>query len=93
MTSDSPRIEAYVLRFVLDAADTASDAARLAANLPEYQANPPVGHWRGVVIRVQTQEEKIFSNFADAVAFIARNVNIGDFVFSQARMPDVQSVE
>lgn len=83
MTSESPRIEAYVLRFVLDAPDGASEAARLPTYSPEKPANPPTGHWHGVVIRVQTQEEKTFSNFADAVAFIARDIHIGDFVFHQ----------
>ena len=34
-----------------------------------------------VVVHVQTNEEKVFTDFADAVAFIARYVPLGDFVF------------
>ena len=34
-----------------------------------------------VVVHVQTNEEKTFTDFADAVAFIARYVQIGDFSF------------
>ena len=37
--------------------------------------------WHAVVVHVQTNEEKTFTDFADAVAFIARYVNVGDFVF------------
>jgi len=37
--------------------------------------------WHAVVVHVQTNEEKTFTDFADAVAFIARYVNVGEFVF------------
>lgn len=37
--------------------------------------------WHAVVVHVQSNEEKSFTDFADAVAFIARYVPIGDFVF------------
>lgn len=33
--------------------------------------------WRAVVVHVQSNEEKSFTDFADAVAFIARYVPIG----------------
>lgn len=37
--------------------------------------------WHAIVVHVQSNEEKSFTDFADAVAFIARYVPIGDFVF------------
>ncbi|MDE3090657.1 MAG: hypothetical protein KGJ80_14880 [Chloroflexota bacterium] len=40
-------------------------------------------HWHAVVVHVQTNDEKTFTDFADAVAFIARYVPVGDFVFSR----------
>ena len=41
-----------------------------------------VSRWRAVVVHVQTSEEKTCADFADAVAFIARYVPIGNFVFA-----------
>ena len=38
--------------------------------------------WHAVVLHVQSNEEKSFTDFADAVAFIARYVPLGDFVFA-----------
>jgi hypothetical protein len=69
MSPDSPRVESFVLRFVHDAAD-AQRAAHSRA-------------WHAVVVHVQSNEEKTFTDFADAVAFIARYVPVGDFVFKQ----------
>jgi hypothetical protein len=63
VSSDSPRVESFVLRFVQDA------------------PNGGASGWHAVVVHVQTNEEKTFSDFADAVAFIARYVPLGDFVF------------
>ena len=64
MPADSPRVESFVLRFVQDAPN---DDAMTAP-------------WHAVVVHVQTNEEKSFSDFADAVAFISRYVPLGDFV-------------
>ena len=58
MTSETPRVESFVVRFVQDA--PGNDAS----------------NWRAVVVHVQTNEEKNFTDFADAVAFIARYVPI-----------------
>ncbi len=69
MSPDSPRVESFVLRFVHDAAD-AQRAADARA-------------WHAVVVHVQSNEEKPFTDFADAVAFIARYVPVGDFVFKR----------
>jgi hypothetical protein len=67
LSPDSPRVESFVLRFVQDVAVNAADARA----------------WHAVVVHVQTNEEKTFSDFADAVAFIARYVPVGDFVFNR----------
>ncbi len=67
MSPDSPRVESFVVRFVQDAVD---DAANSRA-------------WHAVVVHVQSNEEKTFTDFADAVAFIARYVPVGDFVFKR----------
>lgn len=39
------------------------------------------GAWRVHIVHVQTNEEKSFANFAEAVAFITRYVPLGDFSF------------
>lgn len=41
-----------------------------------------ISNWHAVVVHVQTNEEKTFTDFADAVAFISRYVQIGDFSFN-----------
>ncbi len=67
MPSDTPRVESFIVRFVEDA--------------PADGAAPNVRGWHGVVIHIQTNEEKIFTHFADAVAFMARYVPAGDLIF------------
>ena len=49
--------------------------------------------WHAVVLHVQSNEEKSFTDFADAVAFIARYVPLGDFVFKkdEGRNTDAKS--
>ena len=69
MAPDSPRVESFVLRFVQDAADVQRAADSRA--------------WHAVVVHVQSNEEKTFTDFTDAVAFIARYVPVGDFVFQR----------
>lgn len=50
---------------------------RFVQDAPENNAS----NWHAVIVHVQTNEEKTFTDFADAVAFIARYVPIGDFSF------------
>ncbi len=50
---------------------------RFVQDAPESDAS----NWHAIVVHVQSNEEKIFTDFADAVAFIARYVPIGDFSF------------
>ena len=64
---DTPQVESFVLRFVSDA--------------PMENANPSARTWRVHVVHVQTSEEKSFANIAEAIAFIARYVPVGDFSF------------
>jgi hypothetical protein len=64
LSTDSPRVESFVLRFVNDAPENG------------------VSNWHAVVVHVQTNEERTFTDFADAVAFIARYVQIGEFSFN-----------
>ncbi len=73
MSLENPRVDSFVLRFVHD---TAEDGA------------PSPRGWHVVVLHVQTNEEKIFTQFADAVAFISRYVPIGDFVFQMSDHSD-----
>ncbi len=56
-------VASFVLRFMQDRTDTDTDT--------------PPANWRGVVKHVQTNEEKHFTNFADAIDFIAGYVNLG----------------
>lgn len=73
MSSQTPRVESFVLRFVADAPD--------AATTPEAQSDGAAARgWHGVVVHVQTNEGKPFTNFVDAIAFIARFVPVGDFI-------------
>ncbi len=66
-SSKTPRVESFVLRFVADA--------------PDQGVSAETRGWHGVVVHVQSDQEKHFTNLADAIAFIARYVPIGDFVF------------
>ena len=55
-------VASFVLRFMQDGTDTDTDA--------------PPASWRGVIKHVQTNEEKHFTSFADAIDFIAGYVNL-----------------
>lgn len=70
MPTDSPSVESFVLRFVQDAPSNGADSVR---------------PWHAVVVHVQTNEEKTFTDFADAVAFIARYVQIGEVHFQSMK--------
>ncbi len=72
-SSETPRVESFVLRFVADA--------------PNYDASAQPRGWHGVIVHVQNDEEKHFTNIADAIAFIARYVPVGDVFFENDRRP------
>lgn len=82
---DSPRVESFVLRFVNDVPENGVSLHPLASENPnsaETRASRQQrANWHAVVVHVQTNEEKTFTDFADAVAFIARYVAVGDFYF------------
>ncbi len=63
MSSETPRVESFIVRFVQD---TPGDASL------------PGTSWHGVVVHVQSNEEKAFIRIADAIAFMARYVAIGE---------------
>ncbi|MCL5950334.1 MAG: hypothetical protein M1132_01190 [Chloroflexi bacterium] len=65
MSTETPRVESFVIRFVRDT--------------PESQTPLTPRGWHGVVVHVQTNEEKSFVQFADAIAFIKRYVPVGEF--------------
>ena len=72
MSSETPRVESFVLRFVADAPDSGAPAQ--------------TRDWHGVVVHVQSDEERRFTNLADAIAFIARYVPVGDIIFKAVEM-------
>lgn len=67
MNSGVARVESFVLRFVED---------DLRADSPNSS-----GRWHALITHVQTGEAKPFADFADAIAFIARYIPIGNFVY------------
>ncbi len=69
MSSQAPRVESFIIRFIQD--------------LPDDSAAPDAQAWRGVVIHVQTNEEKHFTHLADALAFMAKYAPVGDLNFKQ----------
>ena len=90
MPTDSPRVESFVLRFVQDAPSEGASSLRALASENSSSNETSVNRrehatWHAVVVHVQTNEEKNFTDFADAVAFIARYVPIGDFQFQKMK--------
>ena len=69
MSSETPRVDSFVLRFVEDQ--------------PQKDAPGTARNWHGVILHVQTNEERAFTRFADATAFIERYVHIGDLVLRE----------
>lgn len=74
---EPPRVESFLLRFVEDSPGAGSDSSTRA--------------WHAVILHVQTREEKSFVHFADAVAFIARYVPVGEFVFPGQALPEMDA--
>jgi hypothetical protein len=64
-----PRVESFVVRFVQE--------------LPEEHRASAVPTWHGVILHVQSNEEKSFVKIADAVAFMSRFVTLDDSVNGQ----------
>ncbi len=64
MPGETPRVESFVVRFVHDA--------------PEERRAPGTPGWHGVIVHVQSNEERPFIKIADAVAFMSRFVGIGE---------------
>lgn len=70
MPAPTPRVESFVLRFIGD--------------VPEGDVPASMRAWHGVIVHVQSNEEKTFAHFAEAAAFIARYVHVDDFAFQRA---------
>jgi hypothetical protein len=66
MPAQTTRVESFVLRFIGD--------------VPEGDVPASMRAWHGVIVHVQSNEEKAFSRFAEAAAFIARYVHVDDSV-------------
>ncbi len=64
MSSETPRVESFIVRFVQDEPDDGGPAT--------------ASGWHGVVVHVQSTQEKAFVKIADAFAFMARYVSLGD---------------
>jgi len=54
----------FVLRFVYDQ--------------PSDESSGPAARWHGLIRHVQSNEEQRFTRWADATAFIARYVSVGE---------------
>jgi pterin-4a-carbinolamine dehydratase len=66
-------ISSFVVRFVQDRAD---------------QLEHRITGWRGLITHVQTEEEQQFTRFAEAVAFMARFVDLGKSDPMKLPLPD-----
>lgn len=60
------KVVSFVLRFVLDE--------------PTADAPHPAAGWRGLIRHVQSGEERHFTRWADAAAFIAHYVHVDETV-------------
>ncbi len=91
MSSQTPRVESFVLRFVADAPDDGvpplpppiAPGLQPAGAAPDHPGPIAARGWHGVVVHVQSNQVKPFTNFADAIAFIARYVPVGDFILQE----------
>ncbi len=64
MTSETPRVESFIVRFIQDAPEDGQPSA----------ASP----WHGIVVHVQSNQEKTFVRMADALSFMAHYVSFPD---------------
>lgn len=71
--SGEPNLDSFVLRFVRNG-ETAS-ATSLSGASPERTAARPA-NWHGVIRHVQSNRERVFNRWADAVAFIGEFVDV-----------------
>ncbi len=69
MASETPRVESFIIRFIQDAPQDGQPSA----------GSP----WHGVIVHVQSNQEKAFVRVADAFAFMARYVSLPDLAAPQ----------
>ncbi len=56
---------------------------RFVQDAPDDGGDPAGPGWHGVIVHVQSNEEKAFVKIADALTFMARYVAIGDLPLRQ----------
>ncbi len=76
-------VVSFVLRFVQETADTkhpVDDADRSSGlqHQNDTAINSSQADWHGVIKHVQTDTKQYFTHIADALAFMARYVRLGD---------------
>ncbi len=64
MTTETPRVESFVVRFIQDVPEDGQPAAALP--------------WHGVIVHVQSNQEKAFVRIADALSFMGHYVSLPD---------------
>ncbi len=69
MTTETPRVESFIVRFIQDAPEDGQPSA----------ASP----WHGVIVHVQSNQEKAFVRVADALSFMAHYVSLPDLSTSR----------
>ncbi len=68
MSASAPRVESFIVRFI--------------ENRPDPGGGEGLHDWRGVIVHIQTNQIRGFTDFAEAVAFISHHVRLGDFNFT-----------
>ena len=64
MASETPRVESFIVRFIQDVPEDGQPSA----------ASP----WHGVIVHVQSNQERAFVRMADALSFMAHYVALSD---------------
>ncbi len=73
-TPAEPNLDSFVLRFV---SNREGPSVRAGAESGSDDGCGAVG-WHGVIRHVQTNRERAFSRWTDAVAFISEFVHVGE---------------
>jgi hypothetical protein len=77
-----PNLDSFVLRFVRSGEP--AQPAGAPKNSPGGPESTAPGSWHGVIRHVQSNRERAFSRWADAVAFISEFVSVQETTIQQA---------
>jgi len=80
-TSTEPNLDSFVLRFVRSGEPASGRPASGGAGTQGAAVSPCDGQamsWHGVIRHVQSNRERAFSRWSDAVAFISEFVDVRD---------------